>query len=43
MGDQKNRLVFFWWPSSGTGQNRIRDRIEFLMSAGNGLVTWSVI
>ena len=22
VGDQKDRLVFSWWPSSGRGQNR---------------------
>ena len=46
MGDQKNRLDFSCWHSSGTGQNRrsrIRPRIELPISAGNGLVTQNVV
>ena len=38
-GWPKNRLIFSWWPSSGT-QNR--GRVEFPISAGIGLVTRSV-
>ena len=39
LDEQKNRVVFSWWPSSGTGCGRT----EFPIPAGIGLVTQSVI
>ena len=39
MGDQKNRLVFFYDPQKV--QNR--GRIEFLILVGDGIVTQNVI